>query len=98
MPTAVSPLGCGTCASPTPPSLIADLMSGTITEAEGRVRRDELQQAARDAYADAPRTSTKAFKRAQDGLKNNEEMTFTSNEIDLFLPEALRLNAGQAPS
>lgn len=79
-------------------SLIADLMSGTITEAEGRVRRDELQQAARDAYADAPRTSTKAFKRAQDGLKNNEEMTFTSNEIDLFLPEALRLNAGQAPS
>lgn len=77
-------------------SLIADLMSGTITDAEGRERRDELQEAARDAYSDAPRTSSKAFARAQDGLKNNEEMTFTPREIDLFLPEALRLDEGEA--
>lgn len=76
-------------------SLIADLMSGTVSDAGGRERRDALQQAARAAYADAPRTSTKAFERAQDGLKNNEEMTFTSHEIDLFLPEALRLEEGE---
>jgi hypothetical protein len=49
-------------------SLIADLMSGTVSNAEGRERRDELQQAARDAYADAPRTSNRAFERAQGGL------------------------------
>lgn len=77
-------------------SLIADLMSGTVSDAEGRERRDALQQATRDAYVDAPRTSTKAFARAQEGLKNNEEMTFTSHEIDLFLPEALRLDEGEA--
>lgn len=77
-------------------SLIADLMSGRVSDAEGRERRDELQEAARDAYSDAPRTSAKAFTRAQDGLQNNEEMTFTPREIDLFLPETLRLDEGEA--
>lgn len=72
-------------------SLIADLMSGAISDAAARQRRDELQQAARDCYADASRTSPKAYARAQDGLKHNEEMTFTSREIDLLLPEALRV-------
>lgn len=77
-------------------SLIGDLMSGEASDTDARSRRDELQAAARDAYSDAPRTSNKAFKRAQDGLKNNEEMTFTPREIDLFLPEALRLDEGEA--
>ena len=72
-------------------SLIADMMSGQISDADARKRRDELQSLARDVYSAAPRTSGKAFTCAQDGLKNNEEMTFTTREIDLFLPEALRL-------
>lgn len=79
-------------------SLIADLMSGTVSDIEGRERRDALQEAAREAYDEAPRTSTKAFRRAQGGLKDNEEMTFTSREIDLFLPETLRLAERQAQS
>ncbi len=73
-------------------SLIADLMSGEVSDADARLRRDELQEAAREVYSAAPRTSRKAFDRAKDGLKDNEEMTFTSREIDLFLPEALRLD------
>lgn len=73
-------------------SLIADMMSEMVSDVDARTRRDELQEAARAAYSEAPRTSDRAFKRAQDGLKNNEEMTFTSKEIDLFLPEALRLD------
>ena len=77
-------------------SLIADLMAGTVSGDEGRERRDQLQHATLDAYATAPRTTSKAFGRARDGLKDNEEMTFTSREIDLFLPETLRLNAGEA--
>lgn len=77
-------------------SLISDLMSGTTTAADARARRDELQEATRAAYADAPRTSGKAFSRARKGLKDNEEMTFTSREIDLFLPEALRLDESEA--
>lgn len=77
-------------------SLIADLMSGTRSVSDARAQRDELQEATRAAYADAPRTSSKAFGRARDGLKDNEEMTFTSREIDLFLPEALRLDESEA--
>ncbi|WP_336883053.1 SLATT domain-containing protein [Rhodococcus globerulus] len=77
-------------------SLISDLMSGVATASDARARRDELQEATRTAYADAPRTSDKAFDRARDGLKDNEEMTFTAREIDLFLPEALRLGQGEA--
>ncbi len=76
-------------------SLISDLMSGGVTDEEARTRRDELQEATSAAYADAPRTTGKAYTRAQEGLKHNEEMTFTSQEIDLFLPEALRLNRGE---
>lgn len=76
-------------------SLIADLMSGEVSDADARARRDELQDAAHEVYSAAPRTSNRAFIRAQDGLKNNEEMTFTSREIDLFLPEALRLDEGE---
>lgn len=79
-------------------SLIADLMSGDVSDEQARARRDELQEATRTAYADAPRTSSKAFSRAQEGLKDNEEMTFTPQEIDLFLPEALRLDKGEAQS
>lgn len=79
-------------------SLITDLMAGTISESDARARRDELQQAARLVYAEAPRTTGKAFTKARDGLKDNEEMTFTSREIDLFLPEALRLNDTESTS
>lgn len=76
-------------------SLISDLMSGTTPASAARVRREELQAATRAAYADAPRTTGRAFAKASKGLKDNEEMTFTSHEIDLFLPEALRLNDGE---
>jgi hypothetical protein len=79
-------------------SLIADMMSGQIADLDARKRRDELQSLARDVYSAAPRTSSKAFVRAQDGLKNNEEMTFTTREIDLFLPEALRLGEDEGQS
>ncbi|WP_394361400.1 SLATT domain-containing protein [Amycolatopsis sp. SB7-3] len=77
-------------------SLISDLMSGATSDDEARARRAALQEAARAAYSAAPRTSNKAFKKASEGLKRNEEMTFTSREIDLFLPEALRLKESEA--
>lgn len=77
-------------------SLISDLMSDETSASDARARRNELQEATRAAYADAPRTSQKAFDKASDGLKDNEEMTFSSREIDLFLPEALRLNESEA--
>jgi hypothetical protein len=76
-------------------SLIADLMSADVSDADARARRDKLQEATRKVYSSAPRTSPKAYGRAQQGLKNNEELTFSSRELDLLLPEALRLNQGE---
>ena len=76
-------------------SLIADLMSGDVSDADARVRRDELQETTREVYTSAPRTTAKAYGRAQKGLKDNEELTFSSRELDLLLPETLRLNEGE---
>lgn len=77
-------------------SLISDMMSGGISYTDARRRRDELQEASREVYSASPRTTSKAYGRAQKGLKDNEELTFTSGEIDLLLPETLRLNDGKA--
>lgn len=73
-------------------SLISDLMAKTISSSDAHTRRNQLQEDARNAYAGASRTSNKAYKLASKGLKENEELTFRSDEIDRFLPEALRLN------
>ena len=72
-------------------SLITDLMSGDVSSSDAQARRDDLQEKAYAIYSAAPRTSGRAFKRAQQGLKSNEEMKFSPYEIDLFLPKALRL-------
>jgi|SRR5699024_157635 len=74
-------------------SLISDLMAMATSDLEAHERRNQLQFEAHEAYATAPRTSHHAYKKASTGLKKNEELTFTSGEIDLFLPEELRLNA-----
>lgn len=41
-------------------------------------------------YVEAPSTSDKALKLASKALKEKEEYTFSDEEIDRFLPEALR--------
>ena len=76
-------------------SLITDLMSGDVSSSDAQARRDDLQEKAYAIYSTAPRTSGRAFKRAQQGLKSNEEMTFSPYEIDLFLPKALRLSENE---
>ncbi|MBD8206411.1 SLATT domain-containing protein [Microbacterium sp. CFBP 8790] len=79
-------------------SLITDLMDGQLSSDEARERRDHLQETTRATYAGAPRTGGKAFTKAQAGLKENEEMTFTVDEIDLFLPAQLRLRTKGQPA
>lgn len=71
-------------------SLIVDLQSEAITLNEGRGERDRLQQEAFEIYADAPRTTPKAYALAQGALRENEELSFTEQEVDLLLPAALR--------
>lgn len=72
-------------------SLIVDLQSSAITVDEARVRRDSLQQEAFEIYGDAPRTTSKAYAKAQEALQENEDLTFSQREIDLLLPAELRV-------
>lgn len=71
-------------------SLIVDLKSPATNVSDARMRRDQLQVRAEAVLADAPRTTAKAYGRAQDGLKLKEDLTFTDREIDLLLPVQLR--------
>ncbi len=54
-------------------------------------RRDELVDELKSIYKLAPDTSGRAYKRAQKALQLNEEMTFSNNEINEFLPEGLHI-------
>lgn len=74
-------------------TLIADIVGGDVTDDRARSRRDELQKQGLDAYVFAPDTSPRAYARAQKALKVSEDMTFSTAEIDAFLPEALRENS-----
>jgi hypothetical protein len=72
-------------------SLLADLRLEGIVDVEGiRKVRDELQGRLKEAYKTAPRTNSKAYTKATKALKECEEMTFSDEEIDKFLPKQLR--------
>lgn len=71
-------------------SLITDVRSRTITLEDAKAKRDALDLKLSEIYASAPRTTGEAYKAAQVGLKFNEELTFSDEEIDLLLPTALR--------
>lgn len=58
-------------------------------------RRDELQSMLAALYAGSPQTDGRAYLEAQDRLKNMEDMTFTDEEIDCFLPLSLKRSGGR---
>jgi len=74
-------------------SMLSDLHDGNLDIAATREKRDELQARLASIYATAPRTNARAYEGASDGLKAQEEMTFSDEEIDKFLPAALRRNS-----
>lgn len=71
-------------------SLITDINIGGISIEEMMQRRDELQEDLFNIYLGSPRTINKAYKKATEALKLNEELTFSSDEIDMLLPIQLR--------
>lgn len=73
-------------------SLIVDLKASTISIDAAMQRRDALQKASDAVLRDAPRTTPSAYETAQERLQEREDLTFTSQEIDLLLPEKLREN------
>jgi hypothetical protein len=71
-------------------SLIADIQDSLITEHEAKAVRDALCSQLSHIYREAPDTNSKAYEKARKALKINEEMTFSSDEIDEFLPSSFR--------
>ena len=71
-------------------SLLTDMRVGSISDEKVKVRRDELQEELLEIFKGAPRTISKAYAEATKGLKRNEELTFSDEEIDMLLPSSLR--------
>ena len=71
-------------------SLLTDLASGSITDAEARQKRDDLQNALATIYKSAPGTTPKAYGKAQKALQTLEDYTFNPGEFDKFLPPSLK--------
>lgn len=71
-------------------SLIADITDQRSDLGALRQRRDDLQVALHKIYHAAPHTDGTAYGKAQDALKNNEDLTFSEQEIDVMLPVSLR--------
>lgn len=71
-------------------SLITDALNSEVPIDDLRAKREELQTTLHEIYRAAPFTDGKAYKKAQDSLKDNEELMFSDKEIDDMLPTTLR--------
>jgi len=76
-------------------SILTDLSTKRISVENACLSRDELQEKLASIYYNPPRTTPKAYSLAQKALKLDEDMTFSRNEIDMLLPEALRIGTNQ---
>ena len=70
-------------------SLITDLRMGEKPIKRLQEERDELLEELHSGYSGAPSTTFKAYRKAQEALKELEDMTFSDEEIDAFLPKEL---------
>ena len=70
--------------------ILADYEAGLATDQETIKRRDKINDELSAIYKNAPRTTQCAYEKARKALKENEEMTFSDEEIDAFLPKVLR--------
>jgi hypothetical protein len=71
-------------------SLLTDLRARVLGSEAVRLRRDALQADLAAVYASAPRTSPAGYAAASKALKVKEDLTFSDEEIDQFLPRALK--------
>jgi hypothetical protein len=78
-------------------SLLTDMQTGAIDGPAATARRDELLDDLNKVYAPARVTTGTAYGKAQNALKNNEDLTFSDDEIDLMLPRSLRRNKELTP-
>lgn len=71
-------------------SLLADLAMGQKPLEVLQTERDKLLASLHNVYVGSPSTTYAAYKKAQEALKRNEDMTFSDQEIDAFLPRELK--------
>lgn len=71
-------------------SLITDLRMGEKPIETLQTERDELLEELHSFYSGAPSTTYKAYRKAQEALKKFEDMTFSDEEINAFLPKELK--------
>lgn len=71
-------------------ALITDLRMRKDSIDKIVARRDILLKRLHEVYSGAPSTNYAAYRNAQIALQKQEEMTFTDEEIDAFLPKVLR--------
>ncbi|MEL7063209.1 MAG: SLATT domain-containing protein [Bacteroidota bacterium] len=71
-------------------SLLTDIRIGRVAIDRLTTKRDELLSRLHATYAGAPSTSVAAYRKAQKALQIEEDMTFSEEEIDAFLPAELR--------
>lgn len=61
------------------------------SDSELSAKRDILTSEVGKIYSTTPRTDPKSYQATQRALKNEEEQFFTPDEIDMMLPEHLRM-------
>lgn len=71
-------------------SLLVDLRMKERPLEALQAQRDELVEQLHSAYSGAPSTTFQAYTKAQEALQKLEDMTFTDDEIDAFLPKELK--------
>lgn len=71
-------------------SLITDLRMKTKPTESLQEERNRLLEDLHSVYSGAPSTTYKAYRKAQEALQKLEDMTFSDNEIDTFLPKELK--------
>jgi len=71
-------------------SLLVDLSMGERPIEALQGQRDALVEQLHNVYSGAPSTTYEAYRKAQIALQRLEDMTFTDDEIDAFLPKELK--------
>lgn len=79
-------------------SLLVDLSMGERPIEALQSQRDALVEQLHNVYSGAPSTTYDAYKKAQLALQCMEDMTFSDDEIDAFLPKELKRGLAQASS
>ena len=71
-------------------SLLTDLRIGEKPVQSLQEERDKLLEELHSVYSGAPNTTFKTYKKAQEALQTMQDMTFSDEEIDAFLPNELK--------